>query len=173
MNNSERDVARSFRLSKRAFEGLELVAREKNTTVNSVLREIVDQYVDYEYTCTKMKVIHVDATFLRFLTDAVPKEKLIEFAKTYANTIEGGTSLSEPSDGSFESIMHALKIQCKYNSEKLVEMTHDSKKVAIIVHEVGLNFSLFIANYYKALFASIGVKVECTADENAAVLRFQ
>jgi predicted DNA-binding ribbon-helix-helix protein len=173
MTSSEKVIARSFRLDKRAFEGLEHIAREKNVTVNSVVRDIVDQYVDYEYSCSKLKVIHVDATFLKFLTDIVPREKLIEFAKSYANTIEGGLSMRESYDQTVESLINEMRIQSKYNSEKLVETTHESKRIVILVHEVGLNYSVFVANYYKALFELIGVKVDYTADENAVVLKFE
>ena len=172
MKSSEKEVARSFRLSKHAFEGLELAAREKNTTVNSVLREVVDQYVDYENASSRMRLIHVDATFLKFLTEGIPKEKMIEFAKSYANTIEGGMGLNKSFVKSVDGLINEIRIQCKYNSEKLVEMTHESKRIVIIVHEVGLNFSLFVANYYKTLFEAIGVKAECDADENAAVIKF-
>ena len=173
MSSSEKVVARSFRISKRGYEGLEQISKERNVTINTIVREIVDQYVDYEYACSRLKICHVDMTLLKFLTDGIPKEKLIEFAKTYAHSIEGGMDMNRSGEPTFESLMNSMRIQCKYNSEKLVEMTHESKKIAILIHEVGLNYSEFVANYYKALFEAVGVKTDYTADENAVVLKFQ
>ena len=173
MSSSEKLVKKSFRVSMRGYEGLEDIAKERDVSVNTVVREVVDQYVDYEYTCTKMKIQHVDVTFLRFLTDRIPKEKLVEFAKTYARTIEGSLDLNYKSPKpSFETLMKTIRIYCKYNSQKLVETTHESSKIAIIIHDAGLNYSEFLANYYKTLFETIDVKIGYSSDENAVVLKF-
>jgi predicted DNA-binding ribbon-helix-helix protein len=173
MNSSEKVVKRSFRISKHGFEGLEQIAKERNVNCNTIVRELVDQYVDYEYVCTKIKICNVDMTVLRFMADQVPKEKLIAFAKDYARTIEGGLNLGASKDHSFEYVMNSLRIFCKYNSMKLIETTHDSKKIAIIIHDAGLNWSEFNANYYKTLFESAGVATDYSVDENAVVLKFQ
>ena len=119
------------------------------------------------------KCIHIGPSVLGFLTQAVPKEKIIEFARTYArDTIEGGFVLKEHPNISKEDIMNEVKIYCKYNSIRVVETSNNSKKIVILVHDVGLNFSLFNAIYYQTLFDAIGVKTEYSADENAIVLTF-
>ena len=173
MTSSEKAVKRSFRVSKHGIEGLEQIAKERNVNTNTIVREIIDQYVDYEYVCTKIKICNVDVTVIRFMADHVPKEELIAFAKDYAHSIEGGLNLGTSREQSFEYIMNQLRIFCKYNSMKLIETTHDSKKIAIIIHEAGLNWSEFNANYYKTLFESAGVPMDYSVDENAVVLKFQ
>ena len=89
MDSSEKVVTRSFRIDKQPFEKMKLIAKERNDTVNTVLREIVDQYVNFEYACSKIRVAHIDMTLLKFLTDGIPKDKLSEYANTYARTIAG------------------------------------------------------------------------------------
>jgi hypothetical protein len=89
----------------------------------------------------------------KFLTQQVSKDKLIDFAKTYAqNSIEGGIALKQSPNISRDELMKVMRIYCKYNSMRLVETATEGKRIAIIVHEAGLNESLFVANYYKALF---------------------
>jgi hypothetical protein len=172
MNSERKAVGRSFRLSRRGYEGLQNVAKERNTTVNSILNELVEQYIDYEYEVSRQKVMHIAVPFLKFLTDRVPKEELIQFGRNFARTIEGGVVLRQYQSLQLESLIGIVRIYCKYNSIRLVETRHDSKRILIMVHEVGLNYSHFSGSYYKALFEIIGTKVDYTADENAVVFTF-
>jgi hypothetical protein len=173
MNESEKLVARSFRIRKVAFDKLKEIAGRDKKSVNILVNDIVEQFVDYEDTALKTKCIHIGPSVLRFLTQSVPREKIIEFARTYArDSVEGGFVLKEYPNMSKEDLMTEVKIYSKYNSMRVVETSHDSKKIVIIVHDVGLNHSLFFANYIQVLFESIGVKTEYSADEAAVVLTF-
>ena len=159
---------RSIRIGKDAFLKLQEASEEDKRSINSMINEIIDQYVDYERGAATGRVVHIGAEFLRFLTQSIPSEKIAEFAKSYArdNTMEFFPKMT------LDELLKALKSHCKYNYMRMVETFHNDERVVILVHDVGPNYSMFIANYYQTLFAKIGVKTEYTLHEDAVVLRF-
>ena len=171
MGESAKVIVRSFRIKKETFVQLADAAGHDKRSLNSIVNDVLDQYVDYERGLVNAKVVHIGSGVLTFLTQSIPKEKIVEFAKTYAHDtiegrIEGRTNMTK------DELLKALRDHCKYNSMRLVEAFHDSKRVLILVHDIGLNYSMFVATYYQTLFEDIGVKTEYSTDDHAVVLRF-
>ena len=168
MGESGKAVVRSFRMERVTFLKLQKASEDDKRSINSIVNAVIDQYVDYERGAANARVVHIGAEFLRFLTQSIPKEKIIEFAKSYAlsNTMENFPEMTK------DEMLKTLKSHCRYNFMRMVDTSHDSKRVVILVHDVGPNYSLFIANYYQTLFEKIKVKTEFTIHEDAVVLRF-
>ena len=71
---------------------------------------------------------HIGAEVLRFLTQSIPKEKIIEFAKSYGqeSSMKNFPKITE------DELVKMLKSHCKYNFMRMVVDFRDAKKVLIL-----------------------------------------
>ena len=172
---SEETVNRAFRLNKDAFDALHQEARKRNVTANTIVNELVMKYITVDRILKKYHPMIVSSSVLRLFSEELPQDRIIEMAEKAADDILlGDFPVEITGDDSAAGVFRALKTFSLATGEyEYSEEEYDGKRTVILVHNVGKNWSLFIATYWKNLLNRKGVEVKISTTEDAIMLQFR
>jgi hypothetical protein len=163
----------SFRLPKVLLDQLRLEAEERNTTLNALINQIIDSYVNFALNAPKAGLLPVHRFSQALLLDGYSEDHIKEKAKCLMKAIRVDTPLVIRGKYDFEAVLdnycYWLKTSCfKYRHSKDAEgNTH----TFIIEHDTGRKFSVYAAESSRAYFEPVVTKeVEYSITDNCIML---
>ena len=163
-------------MSEAAFIKLVRDAKERDVSVNTAVNELLIDYVENYLPMTQLKPLSLPASLVKLLSEAIPEDKIDEIAKKHANDpIQRGFFIKTRGEFTPDNIIDFMQTSSKYDYHRFANPDHGSKStVIILVHNVGRNWSLYLASYWKELLRLVGLlDVRTSVDDNAAIFEFE
>lgn len=162
---NEHTINRTIRLSRQAATLLEKESKDRATSENTVVNDLIMRNLRAERGTRQLKMVHLNSMIVRELLESLSDEKIIEIGKNEANDVLERDVLLEI-DGivSPKSVLDAMKLY-----HDVSEAEYNGKKIVIVAHYAGKKYSLLAGIMYKTLFALTGAAVEFSIDDNAII----
>ena len=158
-----RTVPKSFRIDESASIAVEEEAMSQNVSSNTLVNQILKQFSEFDRFAKRINTVKLSSSVFRDLLSEVDSEKVIEIAKSAGSSIPQAFATTKSGKVDVESLVD--HIRCLATYAHLCEFsetidTHD--RLLTLVHDFGLNWSIFLVHYVNAMFEQIGVspKVE-------------
>ena len=167
----DKTVNRSFRISERAYKALEEGAAKEKVSLNTFVNQLFLNYAEFDRFADKVHPLDLPGPLLKLIFDAVPEEKIITVAKSWASNVLFKQQVLEMT-GSFspEGVIQAMKMvanHARFEYSDIID--HEGKRTFTIIHHLGRNFSLFGAVSGETILHSLGlgpVKYEVSDDSS-------
>jgi hypothetical protein len=168
-------VNRAFRMKKSVLEALQQEAKERGISVNWIVDDCLAKHVFDYRVLRKFHPIIEEAGVIKLLCEAIPEERIIKIGEEMANSVEGmDLSSSITRNDSAESCLEAIRIWAQQTGDyEYSEEIYGDKDVIILGDNLGKNWSLLEATYWKTVLKRKGLDVEVSATEDAAILRYR
>ena len=165
----DKTVNRSFRISEKAYKALEQGALKGKVSLNTFVNQLFLEYAEFDRYASKVHPLDLPSPLLKLIHDAVPEEKIIAVAKTWANNVLTKQQILEMT-GSFsrEGVIQAMKMVANHARFEYSDVVdHKGKRTFTIIHHLGRNYSLFGAITAETVLQSMGsgpVKYQVSED---------
>jgi hypothetical protein len=153
-----RTVSKSFRVDETALREIEKDAVSQNVSVNTFVNQIFKQYSDYDRFARKINTVNVSSSTFRDLLSAMDAQKVIELAKTSGSSVPQAFAMAKSGRVDMKSLLDHLRFLASYAHLCDLSETMDSQGYNLtLIHDFGLNWSIFLVHYVTAMFELIGV----------------
>jgi len=154
----DKTVSRSFRISEKAYKALEEGAARGKVSLNTFVNQLFLDYAEFDRYASKVHPLDLPSPLLKLIHDAVPEEKIMTVAKTWANNVLTKQQVLEMS-GSFsrEGVIQTMKKVANHARFEYSDVVdHRGKRTFTIIHPIGRNYSLFAAIFMKTVLDPLG-----------------
>ena len=162
-NPRPKTVSKSFRIDENASEALEKEATTLNVSTNTLVNQILKQFSEFDRFARRMYTVKVSGSVFRSLLEHIESDKIIEVAKAAGSSIPQAFAISKRGKVSTESLSDYVRSSAMYaHLFEFNETDDDQKRLITLVHDFGLNWSIFLVHYVTAMFQQVGItpKVE-------------
>jgi hypothetical protein len=134
-----------------------------NVSANTLVNQILKQFADFDRFARKINTVKVSGSVFRSLLEQVDPDKIIEVAKAAGSSIPQAFAISKTGRVEADSLLDYIRSSAMYAHLYEFSETVDSQhRLITLVHDLGLNWSIFLVHYVTAMFQQIGIspKVE-------------
>jgi hypothetical protein len=156
--NRSKTVPKSFRIDESAMKAIEAEAASLNVSPNTLVNQILIQYAEFDRFARKINTVKVSSAPFRGLLSAADTSQLIEVAKSAGSSIPQAFATAKSGKVDLESLIGHIRSLASY--AQLFEFSETSDAhghVVTLIHDFGLNWSIFLVHYITAMFALIGL----------------
>ncbi len=172
-NNARYSENISFRIPKVPLDQLRLEAKENQITLNTLVNQIIDSYVNFTSNAHKAGMIPIHKLCLITLLEGYSEEQVKEIAKRFVRAICVQTPLLLRGKYDFEAVLEshrswlkAAGFQYRYSKD-----AEKNRHTFIVEHDMGRKFSLFAVEYTKLYFEPVVKKeVESSFTDNTIMI---
>ena len=163
----------SFRLNKDQLYELRAEAKQKRISLNTLVSQVVDSYVNYNTHLSKASVIPLSKAMLIALVEACNEDKLKAIAEQVQKKTTKDLSLQLRGTYDFEALLSIFDYWLtatgfRYRHD---EESQNNGHKFMIQHDMGRKYSFFTAECIKAYFEPLAIQqVEYTISDNVIVL---
>ena len=175
-NNARYSENISFRISKVLLDELRQEAKENQITLNTLVNQIVDSYVNFTSNASKAGMIPIHRLCLITLLEGYDEEQVKEIAKRFVKAICVETPLLLRGKYDFEAVLesHRSWLKAAGFQYRYVEDAEKNRHTFIVEHDMGRKFSLFAVEYSKLYFESVVAKeVGCSFTDNTIMIALE
>ncbi|HUO42924.1 MAG TPA: hypothetical protein VMU35_08095 [Methylomirabilota bacterium] len=158
-----RTIPKSFRIDESASIAVEKEAVSQNVSSNTLVNQILKQFSEFDRFARRINTVKLSSSVFRTLLSEVDSEKVIEIAKTAGSSIPQAFATTKTGKVDVESLVDHIRCLATYAHLCEFSETVDVQgRMFTLVHDFGLNWSIFLVHYVNAMFAQIGIspKVE-------------
>ncbi len=153
-----RTVPKSFRVDEPALQAMERDAESQNVSLNTLVNQIFKQYADYDRFARKISTIKLSSSTFRSLLSGLDAEKVIEVAAASGSGVPQAFATAKSGRVDMKALLDHLRYLATY--ARLCEMSETADQQThniTLIHDFGLNWSIFLVHYVTAMFGLIGV----------------
>jgi len=171
MTKPSKTVPKSFRVDEYALRALESDAASLNVSANTLVNQILKQYAEFDRFARKINTVKLSSAPFRGLLSAANVDQLIEVAKTAGSSIPQAFVTAKRGKVDLDSLIDHVRSLATY--AQLFEFsetidTHDH--VITLIHDYGLNWSIFLVHYLTAMMALIGTSPKLDMSDRSVML---
>jgi hypothetical protein len=163
----------SFRLQKDQLDQLRQEAKEKQISLNTLVNQIVDFYVNYALNAPKAGMMSVHKLSQNLLLDGYSEDEIKEIAKCLSKAIRIETPLLIRGRYNFQAVLEnygywlkATGFQYRYSKD-----AERNRYTFIVEHDIGRKFSLYAAECSKLYFEPVVTKeIEYSITDNSIMI---
>ena len=151
--SSKKETTRSitFRFSTKLVKGLELEAEQKNVSLNVLVKQILEKYMDWDRYGDKIGMITVPKKILMTLGEDMTGEDVDKIIKVLIPTIEDSVMFMK-GDFDLPRCIETLEDYMRASGMKSDHRINGGEHSFIIQHELGMKWSLFTEQLLKEIF---------------------
>jgi hypothetical protein len=159
-------VAKSFRINEDALEALREEARSETVSLNTFVNQLLVSYAQFGRYLKHMQNLLLSRQTFTELINPLSEDAIIKAAQNAGKTAP--RTLIAAIDGEMTvtnviRLMHSLSTYANwFEYTEKIEGEHSS---ITVMHEMGRNWSLFIAHYLSEAFAAAGCKAKCDVED--------
>lgn len=171
VNDGNKTVTRSFRISERAIKSIESEAKRQNINVSSIINQQLLAYSEFERYFMKLGLIKISsATFERLLLAGSDTEIGKAGAEAGSDTPRS-IILAKYGVMSLDTVIEYLKMLSEFaNQYELGQVEQRGKLIVTLLHGLGPKGSIFFSSYVKALFNSIDYAPKISTSAHSVVV---
>jgi len=166
-----RTVPKSFRIDESALKAVEAEAAAQSVSPNTLVNQILKQFAEFDRFAHKINTVKVSSATFRGVVAAVEVDRLIEVAKTAGSSIPQAFATAKNGKVDLESLIDHIRSLATYAHLCEVSETVDTHgHVVTIIHDFGLNWSIFLVHYVTAMFTQIGLSPKLDMSDRSVIL---
>jgi hypothetical protein len=167
-------VPKSFRIDELALRAVEAEAGTLNVSPNTLVNQILKQYAEFDRFARKINTVKISSAPFRGLLLAADVNQLIEVAKAAGSSIPQAFATAKEGKVGLESLIGHIRTLATY--AQLFEFSETSdvhSYVVTLMHDFGLNWSIFLVHYITAMFAQIGLSPKIEMSDRSVSFTLQ
>jgi len=158
-NPRPKTISKSFRIDETASKALEKEAAASNVSTNTLVNQVLKQFADFDSFARRVNTVKVSGSVFRSLLEQIESDKIIEIARSAGSSIPQAFAVSKSGKVSVDSLLDYVHSSATYAHLFEFDETSDGQKRLItLVHDFGLNWSIFLVHYVTAMFQQLGIE---------------
>jgi len=156
-------VPKSFRVDESVSIAVEDEAASRNVSSNTLVNQILKQFSEFDRIARRISTVKLSSSIFRELLTEVDSEKVIEIAKSAGSSIPQAFATTKSGKVDVESFVDHIRCLGLYaHLYEFTETVDGRVRLLTLVHDFGLNWSIFLVHYVNSMFEQVGVspKVE-------------
>jgi len=151
-------VPKSFRVDEPALQAIERDAEAQNVSLNTLVNQIFKQYADYDRFARKISTVKLSSSIFRGLLSSVDTERVIEVAKASGSGVPQALASAKSGRVDMKALLDHMRYLANYAHVSERSKTTDTQgRNVTLIHDFGLNWSIFLVHYVTAMFGLIGI----------------
>jgi predicted transcriptional regulator len=160
----------TFRLDDFILNKLHREAEQKDISVNALVSHIIKEYMDWHSNSAKAGFVTVRRGLLSNLINRFPEKEISSIAEYIARNETKDFVLLLRNEYSIESALDVIETWIKISGYPYRHEVNYTRHSYVIQHDMGKNWSLYLAELYRFLFEEFGLKrVEFDLNPNSLV----
>jgi hypothetical protein len=151
-------ISKSFRIDEAASEVLDREATALNVSTNTLVNQILKEFADFDRFAKRVNTVKVSSSIFRSFLEQIESDKVIEVAEATGSSIPQTFAISKSGRVVTESLLDYVRASAMYAHLFEFNETGDrQRRLITLVHDFGLNWSIFLVHYITAMFQQIGI----------------
>jgi len=164
-------VPKSFRVDESALIAVEKEAAAQQVSSNTLVNQILIQFSEFERFAKKIDTVKPSGFVFRGLLEAVDADKVIELAKIAGSSIPQAFVTAKGERVGINSLLDHLRMLSLYaHLYGYSENVNSQEQMVTLVHDFGLNWSIFLVHYIMAMFEQVGVSPKLEMSDRSVIL---
>ena len=164
-------VPKSFRIDESALIAVEKEAVAQQVSPNTLVNQILIQFSEFERFAKRINTVKPSSFVFRGILEAADREKIIEVAKSAGSSIPQAFVTAKNGRVDIDSLLEYLRALSLYAHLYEYSENLDSQgQVSTLVHDFGLNWSIFLVHYITAMFEQVGVSPKLEMSDRSVIL---
>jgi len=164
-------VPKSFRVDESALHAVEKEAAAQQVSANTLVNQILTQFSEFDRFAKRINTVKPSSFVFRGLLDAVDSDKIIELAKTAGSSIPQAFVTAKGGKVDIDSLLDHLRALSLYaHLYEYSENLNPREQMATLVHDFGLNWSIFLVHYITAMFEQVSVSPKLEMSDRSVIL---
>jgi hypothetical protein len=156
---ASKTVPKSFRIDESALRAVEAEAASLNVSPNTLVNQILKQFSEFDRFARKINTVKISSAPFRGLLSAADVSQLIEVAKSAGSSIPQAFVTAKYGKVDVEALIGHVRSLATYAQLFEFSETLDSHNhIVTLIHDFGLNWSIFLVHYITAMLAQVGLK---------------
>ena len=148
----------TFRLDNTTVNKLHREAEQKDISVNTLVSHIIRGHFDWHSNAAKAGFLTVRRGLLSNLINRLPEKEISFIAEHIAKNETKDFVLLLRNDYNIESALDVIETWIKISGYPYRHEVNNTRHSYVIQHDVGMNWSLYLAELYRFLFEEFGLK---------------
>lgn len=171
VTKASKTVPKSFRIDESALRALEAEASSLNVSPNTLVNQILKQYAEFDRFARMISTVKFSSALFRGLLSAADVNQLIEVAKAAGSSIPQAFVTAKRGKVDLDSLIDHVRSLAKYAQLFEFSDTVDSHgHVITLIHDYGLNWSIFLVHYLTAMLALIGMSPKLEMSDRSVII---
>ena len=156
-----------MRLDRIILDKLRREAEQKDISVNTLVSHLIRRHIDWHSNAAKAGFVNVRRGLLIDLINRLPEKEISLIAKYIAKKETKDFVLLLRSEYNIESALDVIETWIKISGHPYRHEFSYNRHSYVIQHDMGMNWSLYMAEQYRFLFEEFGLKrVEFDVNDN-------
>ena len=167
---TSKTVPKSFRIDESALRAVEAEAASLSVSPNTLVNQILKQFAEFDRFARKINTVKISSAPFRGLLSAADVSQLIEVAKSAGSSIPQAYVTAKQGKVNFDALIGHVRSLATYAQLFEFSETLDSHNHTVtLIHDYGLNWSIFLVHYITAMFAQIGLRPKLEMSDRSVI----
>ena len=167
-HNQHQSESITFRLDNNIVNKLHREAERKDISVNTLVSHIIRNHIDWHSNAAKAGFVTVRRGLLINLINRLPEKEISSIAEYIAKNDTKDFVLLLRNEYNIESALDVVETWIKISGYPYRHDVNHTQHTYVIQHDMGKNWSLYLAELYRFLFEEFGLKkVEFDLNHNS------
>ncbi|MBI3638775.1 MAG: hypothetical protein HY223_00485 [Thaumarchaeota archaeon] len=172
ISNNDAKEHVSFRIEKNHLKQLNSEAKQNNTSLNTLVNQIIRQYLEWYSISSKIGVIPVYKRTLSMILEKLDMSDLTEIARTVVNKHFENAILMFKGEFTLRAGIETYESWIKVAGFPYKHEIDGYQHSFIIQHDVGNSFSIYQKEFLENLFHLFKMKPEINISDNHISFKF-
>ena len=170
VSKASKTVPKSFRINESAIRAVEAEAASLNVSPNTLVNQVLRQYAEFDRFARKISTVKISSAPFRGLLAAADVNQLIEVAKSAGSSIPQAFVTAKHGKADVETLIGYIRSLATYAQLFEFSETLDSRShIVTLIHDFGLNWSIFLVHYITAMLAQIGLTPKLEMSDRSVI----
>jgi hypothetical protein len=157
-NPKSKTIPKSFRIDESALIAIEKEAVAQNLSQNTLVNQILKQFSEFDRFAKRINTVKLSGSIFRDILSKVDAEIIIEVAKTAGSSIPQAFATAKSGRADLVSFLDHIRSLAMYaHLCGFTETINTHSHTATLVHDFGLNWSIFLIHYLTAMYEQLGI----------------
>jgi len=153
------------------LKAVETEAASQSVSPNTLVNQLLKQYADFDRFARKINTVKISSAMFRGILSGGDRDELIEVAKTAGSSIPQALATARSGRVDRESLLEHIRFLATYAHLCEVSETIDAHgEVVTLIHDFGLNWSIFLVHYITSMFAQIGITPKLEMSDRSVIV---
>ena len=157
-HNQHQSESITFRLDNTILNKLHYEAEQKDISVNTLVGHIIRRHIDWHSNAAKAGFVTVRRGLLIDLINRLPGKEISSIAEYIAKNETKDFVLLLRNEYNIESALDVIETWIKISGYPYRHEVNYTRHSYVIQHDMGKNWSLYLAELYRFLFEEFGLK---------------
>lgn len=166
-----RTVPKSFRIDESALIAIEQEAAAQKVSSNTLVNQILSQFAEFDRFAKRINTVKPSSFVFRGILDSAEVDKIIAVAKSAGSSIPQAFVTAKNGKVDVHSLLEHLRTLAIYaHLYEYSENLDQQGEIVTLIHDFGLNWSIFLVHYVTAMFEHIGLNPKIEMSDRSVII---